>query len=374
MPKHTALYESHQQLTAHLVDFAGWDLPLHYGSQIIEHQQVREDAGMFDVSHMGIIDIQGLDAQLFLSYLLANNINKLKQPGQALYSCLLNESAGIIDDLIVYFLAPNVFRLVVNASRTAVDLAWIKQQAAKFSVEVRHRSDLGILAVQGPNSREKVGLAFPQYQKNIQALKPFQFFLVDEEKRLAEEVKSGSNLLIGRTGYTGEDGLEIILPAETLKFYWDAFLAVNISPVGLGARDTLRLEAGLNLYGHDMDETVTPFEANLTWTVAMEPASRDFIGRRALDSQQSQGVDKKLVGIILLEKGVLRQGQKLLQDNKLVGLVTSGSFSPTLKKSIALARIHSNIQGDCYVEIRDRILPVQIVQPPFVRKRHAKNT
>lgn len=374
MPKHTALYESHQQLTAHLVDFAGWDLPLHYGSQIVEHQQVREDAGMFDVSHMGIIDIQGLDAQVFLSYLLANNIHKLKQPGQALYSCLLNECAGIIDDLIVYFLAPNVFRLVVNAARTAVDLAWIKQQAENFRVEVRHRSDLGILAVQGPHAREKVALAFPQYQKNIQVLKPFQFFLVDEGKPLAEEVKSEAKVLIARTGYTGEDGVEIILPTETLKFYWDAFLAVNISPVGLGARDTLRLEAGLNLYGHDMDETVTPFEANLAWTVAMEPASRDFIGRRALNSQQSQGVDKKLVGIILLEKAVLRQGQKLLQDNKWVGLVTSGSFSPTLKKSIALARIHSNIQGDCYVEIRDRILPVQIVQPPFVRKRHAKNT
>lgn len=374
MSKQTVLHETHQQQGGLMVDFAGWKLPLHYGSQIAEHQQVREDAGMFDVSHMGIIDIWGLEAKLFLRYLLSNNIDKLKQSGQALYSCLLNEKAGIIDDLIVYYLGidplsgADYFRLVVNAAKTDIDLAWISLQAKNFEVNINHRSDLAILALQGPRAREKVSLAFPQYQEKIQGLKAFHFFLENSKKPIDR------NTLIAATGYTGEDGLEIIMLKEDVKRYWDTLLAAKIQPIGIAARDTLRLEAGFNLSGQDMDETLTPLESNLAWTVALEPSDRQFIGRSALSAQQAQDSYQKLVGIILLEKGILRRGQKLIKDNECIGVVTSGTFSPTLKKSIALARIHSNIEEDCWVEIRNHTLKVKIVQPPFVRRGHAKNT
>lgn len=411
MPKQTPLYESHLALGGLMVDFAGWKMPLHYGSQITEHQQVREDAGIFDVSHMGILDIEGEDASVFLRIVLANNIDKIRESreeenslkdnsnavdilkkggestgfgqkyGQALYSCMLNEKGGVIDDLIVYDLTPNHFRLIVNAARTEFDLAWLNQHKGALSVNIIHRTDLGILAIQGPNARSKTSLAFPSLRENIQALKSFQFFLA--ESTMAKSVQSKkhsdseTDLLIAQTGYTGEDGLEVLLPKADLKAFWDACLGAQIFPIGLGARDTLRLEAGLNLYGQDMNESVTPLESNLAWTVAFLPSNRNFIGREALNLQQSQGIPKKLVGILLLEKGVLRHGQKIFQGENCVGEVTSGSFSPTLKKSIALARIQSNIQEgsqDCRVEIRNQLFKIQILKPPFVRRRHAKNT
>ncbi len=391
MSKHTPLYESHLDLGGKMVDFAGWQLPLHYGSQLEEHQRVREDLGIFDVSHMGIIDIQGQDAEAFLRYVLANNIDRLKGPGEALYSCLLNEKAGILDDLIVYYLGTHYFRLVVNAARTKDDLAWLNTQAQHFSISIVQRMDLAILAIQGPNSRNKISLLFPPLEEKIHSLKPFQFFstsalfltnvnnhvnTVVENNRVPfnQDKKFDSDIFMARTGYTGEDGLEVILPKTKLKTFWDACIAAKIPPIGLGARDTLRLEAGLNLYGQDMDESVSPLESNLARTVALEPIDRDFIGRAALYQQQSQGIDKKLVGLILLEKGVLRHNQKLFNDHINVGVVTSGSFSPTLKKAIALARIHSNIQDDCLVEIRGQLFKVQIVRPPFVRRRNAKIT
>lgn len=376
MTRKTPLYELHRQQGGLMVDFAGWQLPLHYGSQIAEHLKVREDVGIFDVSHMGVIDVQGPGSADFLKRVLANNIDKLKTPLHALYSCMLNEKGGVIDDLIVYYLSHNYYRLVVNAARTEIDFAWLKKEAAHFSVALDLRSDLGVLAIQGPNARNKIGLLFPSLQENIQALKPFQFF---QSNPLIHELNHAkalplSEMLVARTGYTGEDGLEIILRKSDMVAFWEACMAASIPPIGLGARDTLRLEAGMNLYGQDMDESVSPFESNLAWTVALEPQSRNFIGRPALAIQKAKGIPEKLVGITLLEKAVLRHGQKLLSGNECVGVVTSGTFSPTLKKSIALARIHSNIQKDCVVEIRGQILAVNLVKPPFVRRGHEKNT
>jgi aminomethyltransferase len=355
MSKRTPFFETHVQQGALMVDFGGWNMPLHYGSQIEEHHQVRQDAGVFDVSHMGIVELEGERVQAFLRYLLANNIDKLKTAGRALYSCMLNHEGGVIDDLIVYFISPGHYRLVINAGTTEKDLQWIKKEAVDFSVEVTHRLDLAMLAVQGPQARKKVGMAFPELNEQIQMLKPFHFFIRQE-------------LLIARTGYTGEDGVEIIFPAAKAPHYWTCLQAQNIYPIGLGARDTLRLEAGLNLYGQDMDETVSPLESNLDWTVAFEPSNRKFIGREALEVQKQKGVERALKGLILLDKGVLRHHQTVWAASEQVGIITSGSFSPSLKQSIAFARVLSKVKNECSVDIRGKQLKAKIVQPPFMRR------
>lgn len=361
LPKKTPLYHNHQSLHAHMVNFAGWEMPLHYGSQLEEHRQVRQDAGIFDVSHMGVIDILGKDAQVFLEYLLANDIRKLKTPGRALYTCMLLDSGGVLDDLIVYFIEDQFYRLVVNAATTEKDLKWIIKQAEHFAVEVHHIS-LALLAIQGPNARIKTSRAFPQFKEKIEGLKPFHFFIV----------KNPELWLIARTGYTGEDGLEIILPQSEATNCFESLLQVGVSPIGLGARDTLRLEAGLNLYGQDMDESVSPLESNLAWTVGMSP-DRDFIGKQALLKQEAEAIKQKLVGVLLLEKGVLRPSQVVFVEDKPVGKMTSGSFSPSLKQSIGLARIMVNSENrkesdECYVDIRGQKLKAKIVTPPFVRR------
>ncbi len=404
MSKQTALNDVHRSLGALMVDFAGWDMPLHYGSQIEEHHFVRNDAGMFDVSHMGVVDIQGESAQAFLKYLLANNIDKLKEPGKALYSCLLNHEGGVLDDLIVYYLSPTHYRLVINAATAEKDLNWIRSLLKKeshfhqdtmnsinsvASVTITPRQHMSVVAVQGPKALEKTISALPQFQSQINQLKPFHFFITDKNgasisgtnikisgTHIKDTAKDTAKVtvkdawLIAKTGYTGEDGLEIILPEKDVKELWSTLLRAGIHPIGLGARDTLRLEAGLNLYGQDMDETVSPLESNLSWTVAFEPESRDFVGRKALLMQKQRGLGQKLVGLILLEKGVLRHDQQIFKngDAEPIGKVTSGSFSPTLKKSIALARIQIDIENECLVQIRDKLLKAQIVQPPFVRR------
>ncbi len=354
MGNRTPLYQEHQTAGAKLVDFAGWDMPLHYGSQLEEHHKVRRDAGIFDVSHMAPVDIKGSDAKAFLRYLLANDVERM-QLGKALYTCMLNEQGGIIDDLIVYYCAPDYYRLVVNAGTRQKDLAWIKKQAAKFSVTVTERTDLAILALQGPQARAKASQVFshPKQQEVVNGLKPFHF--VEFE-----------GWLIARTGYTGEDGFEIMLPAEKAAEFWQKFVAAGISPCGLGARDTLRLEAGLNLYGADMDETTTPLESNLTWTVAFTP-DRQFIGRAALEHQQQQGIARSLVGLILEERGVLRSHQKVVIEGMGEGEITSGGFAPTLGHAIALARVPSNVGTHCQVMMRDKLVPVRVIKPPFVR-------
>lgn len=355
MINRTVLYEQHQQQGAKLVDFAGWDMPLHYGSQIEEHHQVRRDAGMFDVSHMAAVDVIGEQATDYLRYLLANDVAKL-QPGKALYTCMLNQAGGIIDDLIVYYLKPNSYRLVVNAGTRQKDLAWLNKQANTFTVEITERTDLAIIAVQGPKARDKTQQAFTIEQQKV-AFELTPFSCIEHE-----------NWLIARTGYTGEDGFEIMLPTASAVHFWQALLKAEIKPCGLGARDTLRLEAGLNLYGSDMDETTSPLESNLAWTVAFEPKERNFIGRKALEEQKQLGIQRCLTGLVMTEKGVLRSHQKVIVHGVGEGEITSGTFSPTLGHSIALARIPAaSIGHDCDVVIRDKSVPVRMVKPVFVR-------
>lgn len=353
MGQRTPLYDQHLALGAKMVDFGGWDMPLHYGSQVEEHHQVRRDCGVFDVSHMTVVDVAGTDAKAYLQYLLANDVSRLGQVGKALYTAMLNERGGVIDDLIVY-LTDWGYRLVVNASTRDKDMAWLQAQAEGFSVEVNERPELAMLAIQGPNARTRTAeLVSQPCAALINELKPFQGRAVGD-------------WFIGRTGYTGEDGLEIVLPAEQAPDFLSELVGAGISPIGLGARDTLRLEAGLNLYGQDMNEDVSPLQANMGWTVAWEPAERDFIGRAALEAQKSQSDLQKLVGLVLEERGVLRAHQ-IVRVNGLEGEITSGSFSPTLGKAIALARVPTATGDRAEVEIRGKWYPVRVVQPTFVR-------
>ncbi|WP_442683812.1 glycine cleavage system aminomethyltransferase GcvT [Stenotrophomonas sp. JC08] len=358
MIQKTLLNETHRSLGAKMVDFGGWDMPIHYGSQIDEHHLVRKAAGMFDVSHMTVIDLKGARSREFLRQLLANSIDKLKVSGKALYSCMLNEQGGVIDDLIVYLLADDFFRMVVNASTREKDLAWIRQHAAAFEVEVVERDDFAIIAVQGPQARAlTAGLVAETDRAALDKLARFS----------AMDVRSvdGVELFIARTGYTGEDGYEVLLPQSAVIAFWNALLAAGVKPVGLGARDTLRLEAGMNLYGQDMDEAVTPFEAALGWTVSLDEG-RDFIGRPVLEAQKAAGDARQMIGLVMDEKGVLRHGQKVLTANG-EGEILSGTFSPTLGKAIAFARVPAGEPGAVRVDIRGKEVPVRQVKFPFVR-------
>ncbi len=358
MGQRTPLYDLHLALGAKMVDFGGWDMPLHYGSQVEEHHQVRRDCGVFDVSHMTVVDVQGADAQRYLQYLLANDVARLGETGKALYSGMLNEQGGVIDDLIVYLCSWG-YRVVVNASTRDKDLAWMRLQSVDFDVQLQARAELAMLAIQGPHARSKTAELVSQSRANlIQSLKPFEG-LPDGE------------WFIARTGYTGEDGLEIMLPASEVVAFLNELVGAGISPIGLGARDTLRLEAGLNLYGQDMDESVTPLAANMAWTIAWEPASRGFVGRAALQKQKAEGVASKLVGLVLEERGVLRAHQVVRVEGVGEGEITSGSFSPTLGKSIALARVPAATNERAEVEIRGKWYPVRVVKPMFVRNGKA---
>jgi len=361
----TALYDTHLRSGAKIVDFGGWEMPLHYGSQIEEHHAVRRDAGMFDVSHMGVVDLRGERVREFLGNLLANDVGRLKTPGKALYSCMLLPSGGVIDDLIVYFLSDTWFRLVVNAGTRDKDLAWIRRHAAVFAVAAAEHRDLAMIAIQGPNAREKtLPLLAAERRAAAGALAPFHGAFSD-------------SWFVARTGYTGEDGFEVMMPAQDAAKTWDALRAQGVQPAGLGARDTLRLEAGMNLYGNDMDEDHHPLESGLAWTVAFEPGSRDFIGREALENLRRTG-SRELVGLLLEERGVLRSHQKVVvpgaAGNAAVGgapptagEVTSGTFSPTLNRSIALARVPATAATSVQVEIRGKLHTASIVKPPFVR-------
>jgi aminomethyltransferase len=355
MDKKTVLNETHREMGARMVPFGGWDMPVNYGSQIEEHHAVRTDAGMFDVCHMTVIDLRGAGARPLLRYLLANDVDKLKTAGKALYSCMLGPDAGVIDDLIVYFMTEDWFRMVVNAATTDNDLAWIREVARPFDVEVLPRFDLGMIAVQGPNARAKAEALLPDdLRAAAMALKPFN-------------AATAGDWFVGRTGYTGEDGFEVVLPEAEAPAFWRALAAAGVRPCGLGARDTLRLEAGMNLYGTDMDETQSPLGSGLSWTVALEPADRDFIGRSALEKQKAAGSLPRFVGLVLEGKGVLRGHQKLYDGDLEVGEVTSGGFSPTLERSIAMARVDAEAGDSLTVDIRGRRIPVRRVKMPFVR-------
>ena len=358
MPQQTPLHATHVAAGARMVDFAGWDMPVNYGSQIEEHHAVRRDAGMFDVSHMLALDLEGADARAFLRGLIANDVAKLVEPGKALYSCMLTPQGGVIDDLIVYFLSDTRYRIVVNAGTADKDVAWIREQmrATGTQANLAVRRDLAMIAVQGPNAQLKTWAAIPGSEAASASLKPFQATVFGE-------------YFIARTGYTGEDGFELTLPIDQAAATWAALAAAGVAPCGLGARDTLRLEAGMALYGNDMDESVSPLDAGLAWTVDFKDESRDFIGKAVL---QAQGARQQTLGLVLEDKGVLRSHQKVFTAQG-EGETTSGTFSPTLEKSIALARLPLGVApGDAVeVDIRGKRLKARVVKAPFVRKGQA---
>ena len=412
--KQTSLNETHRAMGAKMVDFGGWDMPVNYGSQIDEHHQVRSDCGLFDVSHMRVVDIKGKGVRNFLRYLLANNVDKLTTPGKALYSCMLLKNGGVIDDLIVYFMEEQWFRIVVNAGTADKDIAWMRQQAAEHAkahpecyvenescaenevsaevaapeeevrripnailfgnlspeeadalmsekqgeepaekppLDIADHPELAIIAIQGPHAKEKLWAAMPGSQQLTEKLVPFSAVVL-------------GTMFIARTGYTGEDGFEVMLPAIAAPYFWKSLTEKGAEPCGLGARDTLRLEAGMNLYGQDMDESVNPLESGLAWTVDLK-SDRDFIGKAALLANPPA---RKLVGLLLLDRGVLRSHQKVHTAHG-EGEITSGSFSPTLNQSIALARVPKDVQtGDqVQVAIRDKMLAAKVVKYPFAR-------
>lgn len=357
MSRTTPLHQEHLELGAQMVEFAGWEMPIRYGSLMDEHHAVRRNAGMFDVSHMAVVDLHGERCQEFLRYLLANDIAKLKQTGRAMYTCMLNPQAGIIDDLIVYYFSDDWYRMVVNAGTRDGDIAWIKQHAGDFGISVTERSDLAILAVQGPQALTQLNAVLSRTAAAaVQELKPFQAWHED-------------SWAIARTGYTGEDGCEVIVAAEDVVPLWRALIKQGVTPCGLGARDTLRLEAGMNLYGQDMDTSTNPLECALGWTIAWDPADRDFIGRQALSDIRAAGTQQKLVGLILDQRAVLRSGQEVYDaDGNVVGKITSGTFSPTVQRPIGFARILKTVTDACQVNIRGKMLPARIVKAPFVRQ------
>ena len=354
MGKQTPLYQSHLDASAKMVDFAGWDMPINYGSQIAEHEIVRTDAGVFDVSHMTVVDVSGAGGRDFLRHLLANDVARLVVEGKALYSCMLSPEGGVIDDLIVYYLRENHYRVVINSATREKDMAWIESQGKAFdAVDINLRDDVAMVAVQGPRARDKTLPLLADYQREaVAGLARFQAAEFDD-------------CFVARTGYTGEDGFEIMMAAGAIAGFWKQLLDAGIGPCGLGARDTLRLEAGMNLYGTDMDETTSPLISGLGWTLAMRD-ERDFVGRAALQAQIDGGVEQQFVGLVLLDRGVLRNHLKVITAQG-EGEITSGSYSPTLQKSIAMARVPAGASGRVEVEVRNKLLQAEIVKLPFVR-------
>ena len=371
-PQRTPLYQSHVDSNGKLVDFSGWELPIHYGSQIEEHEAVRTDAGMFDVSHMVVADIKGADAKAWLQKLLANDVDKLKNVGKALYSGMLNEQGGVIDDLIVYLMNAEAteYRIVSNAATRDKDMAQFHKVAEGFDITITERPELAMIAVQGPNAVEKLAQAKPSWADTLAGLKPFVGAdLTDIE---------GTDWFVARTGYTGEDGVEVIMNGDDAPAFFELLKANGIKPAGLGARDTLRMEAGMNLYGHDMDETISPYECNMGWTLALKD-DRDFVGRNAMVSKRKQSKDDntamKQVGLLLTTRGVLREGMTVTinqgTDNEQTGIITSGTFSPSLKNSIAIARVPASVSDEDNVQVdlrgKGKFVDVRVLKLPFVR-------
>lgn len=336
-----------------MVDFHGWEMPLHYGSQLEEHHAVRQHAGVFDVSHMTVVDILGAGTRQFLRKLLTHDVDKLHHTGRALYSPMCNERGGIIDDLIVYQRAPDNYRLILNSATREHDLAWLRETISGFSAGLQERHDLAMIAVQGPQ-------AIPTL---LNLLSPAQADAISTLARF--ECVDVGRWFFARTGYTGEDGMEIVVPQEKVEALWSSLISAGVKPCGLAARDTLRLEAGMLLYGQDMDETTSPLESGLEWAVTWEPQDRDFIGMGALISNKQFGVKRKLVGLTLQDKAVMRTGQKVFMNGDLAGIITSGTYSPTLGCSIALARVNADINGEVTVDIRNTLYPVSVGKPRF---------
>lgn len=354
--KQTPLYQQHYQANAQMVDFFGWSLPMHYGSQLSEHHKVRQHVGMFDVSHMAIVELVGEQSQTLLRYLLANDVAKMKQPGRAQYTLMLNHQGGVLDDLIVFFCQSDRYRLIFNAANAERNIAWVQDISSAFNVSVQALTDYANVAIQGPEAEAVTQKLVPELAQSLSTLKPFRFI-------------ESQGWLISRTGYTGEDGFEVMLPSESASSFWHALQQAGVQPCGLGARDTLRLEAGLNLYGQDMDESTLPIEANLDWVVSWKDSQRDFIGRQALQHQQSQTY-KRLIGVFLTQRGVLRSGQFAIDGDDIIGQVTSGTFSPTIQRGIGLIRTENPLESGevLAIKYRQRTLKGQVVKPPFVRQ------
>lgn len=352
----TPLNAAHRTLQANMVEFHGWEMPLHYGSQLEEHHAVRQSAGVFDVSHMTIVDVVGAGGRLFLRQLLTNDIDQLQHMGSALYTCMCNEHGGIIDDLIVYQRSPDNYRLVLNSATRAPDLSWIRQQIRGFSAGLQERNDLSMIAIQGPDAIQKtLALLSPAQSDVVSTLAPFECVEAD-------------NCFIARTGYTGEDGLEIMAPTAVIEKMWQNLIATGVKPCGLAARDTLRIEAGMLLYGQDMDTTTTPLESALSWTIKWQPEDRNFIGMGALLSQKQHGLKRKLVGLTLQDKGIMRSGQRVIIEGCADGIITSGTYSPTLHQSIAFARVPMEANEHVLVDIRGKLIPAQIGKLKFLKR------
>lgn len=356
-PKRTPFYQAHLDANAKMVDFAGWELPINYGSQIAEHEAVRTDAGMFDVSHMLVTDVTGEHAKAFFQKLLANDVAKLSFVGKALYSALLNDNGGVIDDLIVYRMneAETAYRIVSNGATREKDLAQFGKIATDFGVTLTPRYDLAMIAIQGPKATQKLLSIKADWIDTVNGLKPFV------------GADLGDDWFVARTGYTGEDGVEVILPSDQAVTFFDELIKAGVQPCGLGARDTLRMEAGMNLYGNDMDDDTSPLEAGMAWTVDLKDENRDFIGKSALVALKNKGVAVKQVGLLLAKGGILRDGMTVITEQG-EGVTTSGVFSPTLKQSIAIARVPVDFTGNhAKVVIRGKEVEVRVLKLPFVR-------
>ncbi len=342
-----------------MVEFAGWELPLHYGSQVTEHHAVRGAAGVFDVSHLALTAVSGRAAKVFLRRLLANDIDRLGGRVAGLYTCLLDDSGCVLDDLIAYRLADDRYRVVSNAATVDSVREQLRRVARAFPVRIAPEDGRVTLAVQGPEAMER-GAAVAgsvisrDFAAALAALKPFN--AMDE-----------AGILAARTGYTGEDGFEIYLDQASGAAFWRALLEAGVVPCGLGARDTLRLEAGLCLYGQDMDASLTPLHCGLKWTVAMDPPERNFIGRRALEGLIGNSDMPVFKGLVMQKRGMLRAGQRV-RTSVGPGVVTSGGYSPTMGISIGLARMPRGAPTECEVEIRGAGVPCAVVKPPFVRR------
>lgn len=357
MTQRTPLFDAHTAHNGKLVDFGGWELPVNYGSQIDEHHAVRTDAGMFDVSHMLVTDVTGDNAKAFLRKLLANDVAKLSFVGKALYSGMLNDKGGVIDDLIVYRMneSETAYRIVSNGATREKDSAHFAKIGEEFGVTLTPRYELAMLAVQGPKAVEKMLAVKPEWADKVNALKPFV------------GVDLGNDWFVARTGYTGEDGVEVVMPADEAVGFFDELVKAGVAPCGLGARDTLRMEAGMNLYGNDMDDDTNPLEAGMGWTVDLKDESRDFVGKSALVALKNDGIKVRQVGLLLAKGGVLRAGMEVVTDNG-NGITTSGVFSPSLNQSIAIARVPADFKGEAAkVIMRGKELPVRVLKLPFVR-------
>ena len=347
----TPLNKSHIELGAKMVNFSNWEMPISYSSLIEEHNAVRSTVGIFDVSHMSVFDFDGDNQVAFFEKIFANDIKKIYKDNKAIYGALLNEEGGILDDLIIYH-ANNKFRLVSNCSTREQNRQWFEKHAIEFGVKVMERSDMGILAIQGPDALNKI-LKIKEIDNQVNTLQSFGCMFEGDK-------------LYARTGYTGEDGLELIVPTKDINHLWDQALELGCTPIGLGARDTLRLEAGLNLYGNDMTINNHPYESNMGWTIDMSDDSREFIGKDALLSID-QSKSQKIVGIILQDKGILRSGYEITHEQG-KGVVLSGSYSPTLQSSIGLARVDQGYKENGKVMIRNKLLNIDFVSPRFLEQ------